>query len=51
MTINTISESNLKGNQPLIFTGRTDAEAEAPTFWPPDAKSQPNGKGPDAGKV
>ena len=28
-----------KGNQPLIFTGRTDAEAEAPILWPPDAKS------------
>ena len=26
-----------KGNQPRIFTGRTDAEA--PIFWPPDAKS------------
>ena len=25
-------------NQPRIFTGRTDAEAEAPKFWPPDAK-------------
>ena len=28
-----------KGNQPWIFTGRTDAEAEAPILWPPDAKS------------
>ena len=28
-----------KGNQSLIFTGRTDAEAEAPMLWPPDAKS------------
>ena len=26
-------------NQPRIFTGRTDAEAEAPKFWPPDAKN------------
>ena len=25
-----------KGNQSLIFTGRTDADAEAPTFWSPD---------------
>ena len=25
-----------KGNQPRIFTGRTDAEAEAPILWPPD---------------
>ena len=24
-----------KGNQPLIFTGRTDADAEAPMLWPP----------------
>ena len=29
---------NLQGDQPRIFTGRTDAEAEAPKFWPPDAK-------------
>ena len=29
-----------KGNQPWIFTGRTDAEAEAPILWPSDAKSQ-----------
>ena len=31
---------NPKGNQPLIFIGRTDAEAEAPILWPPDAKSR-----------
>ena len=29
-----------KGNQPWILTGRTDAEAEAPMLWPPDAKSR-----------
>ena len=29
---------NPKGNKPLIFIGRTDAEAEAPTLWPPDMK-------------
>ena len=29
---------NPKGNQSYIFTGRTDAEAEAPIFWPPDVK-------------
>ena len=40
---------SLKGNQPWIFIGRTDAEAEAPIFWPPDAKSQLIGKDPDAG--
>ena len=39
-----------KGDQPLIFTGRTDAEAEAPRLWPPDSKSQVTGKDPDAGK-
>ena len=30
---------NTKGNQSCIFIRRTDAEAEAPIFWPPDAKS------------
>ena len=39
-----------KGNQPWIFTGRTDAKAEAPILCPPDAKSQLTGKDPDAGK-
>ena len=39
-----------KGNQPWIFIGRTDAEAEAPVVWAPDAKSQLTGKDPDAGK-
>ena len=28
-----------KGNQPWIFIGRADVEAEAPTIWPPDVKS------------
>ena len=41
---------NLKGNQPWIFIGRTDAEAEAPILWPPDVKSWFIGKDPDAGK-
>ena len=41
---------NAKGNQSWIFIGRTDAEAEAPVLWPPDAKSQLIGKDPDAGK-
>ena len=39
-----------KGNQPWIFIGRTDAEAEAPIVWPPDLKSWVTGKDPDAGK-
>ena len=33
-----------------MFLERTDAEAEAPVLWPPDAKSQFIGKDPDAGK-
>ena len=41
---------NPKENQFLIFTGRTDAEAEAPILRPLDVKSQPVGKDPDAGK-
>ena len=39
-----------KGNQPWIFIGRTDVEAEAPILWSPDGKSQLIGKDPDAGK-
>jgi len=34
-----IKPVNPKGNQPSIFTGRTDAEAETPILWPPDVKS------------
>ena len=41
---------NYKGNQSQIFIGRTDAEAEAPILWPPDAKSRLIRKGPGAGK-
>ena len=39
-----------KGNQSWIFIGRTDAEAETPILWPPDAKSWLIGKDPDAGR-
>ena len=39
-----------KGNQPWIFIGRTDAEAEAPILWPPDAKNWFTGKDTDARK-
>ena len=39
-----------KGNQSWIFIGRTDAEAETPILWPPDAKKWLIGKDPDAGK-
>ena len=45
-----IKPVNPKGNQPWIFIGRTDAEAEAPILWPLDVKSQLIGKDPDAGK-
>ena len=38
------------GDQSRIFIGRTDAEAQAPILWPPDAKSQLIGRDPDAGK-
>ena len=41
---------NPKGNQPWIFIGRTDAEAETPILWPPDAKNWLIGKDPDVGK-
>ena len=43
-----IKPLNLKENQSWIFIGRTDAEA--PIFWPPDAKSWLIEKDPDAGK-
>ena len=39
-----------KGNQSWIFIGRTGAKAEAPIFWPSDAKNQLIGKDPNAGK-
>ena len=39
---------NPKGNQSLIFTGRTDTEA--PILWPPDSKSWLIRKDPVAGK-
>ena len=41
---------NHKGNQPWISIGRTDAKAEAPKLWLPDAKSRLIGKDPDVGK-
>ena len=39
-----------KGNQPWIFIGRTDSEAEVLILWPPDVKNWVTGKDPDAGK-
>ena len=45
-----IKPVNYKGNQPWIFIGRTDAEAEAPMLWPPDTKNRLIWKDPDAEK-
>ena len=45
-----IKPVNPKGNQSLIFIGRTDAEMEAPILWSPDVKNWLIGKDPDAGK-
>ena len=45
-----IQPVNPKENQFWIFIGRTDAEAEAPILWPPDAKNWLIWKNPDAGK-
>ena len=45
-----IKPVNSKGNQSWIFIGRTDAEAETPVLWLPDAKNWVIGKDPDAGK-
>ena len=44
-----IKPVNPKGKSILI--GRTDAKAETPIFWPPDAKSWLTGKDPYAGKI
>ena len=45
-----IKPVNPKRNEPWIFIGRTDAEAEAPILWLPDVKNWLIGKDPDAGK-
>ena len=45
-----IQPVNPKGDQFWIFIGRTDAGAETPIIWPPDAKNWLIGKDPDAGK-
>ena len=50
LDIKEIKPVNLKGDKPSIFTGRTDARAEAPVFWSSDAKRWLIGKVPDAGK-
>ena len=45
-----IQSVHSKGNHSWVFIGRTDAEAETPILWPPDAKSWLTGKDPDAGR-
>ena len=45
-----IHPAHLKGDQSWVFIGRTDAEAETPILWPPDAKSRLIGKDPDSGR-
>ena len=45
-----IKPVNPKENLSWIFIGRTDAKAEGPILWPPDAKNWLIGKDPDAGK-
>ena len=45
-----IKQVNPIGNQSWIFIGRSDAEAETPILWPPDAKNWLLGKDPDAVK-
>ena len=45
-----IKPVNPKGDQPWIFIGRNEAEAEAPILQPPNLKNQLTGKDPDAGK-
>ena len=44
-----IKPVNPKRNQPWTFTGRTDAEAEAPILWPPNSKNWLTENDPDAG--
>ena len=46
-----IQPAHPKGDQSWVFFGRTDAEADAPTLWPPDGKSQFIVKDPDAGRI
>ena len=45
-----IKPANLKGSQPWILFARTDAEAETPILWAPDAMSWLTGKDLDARK-
>ena len=49
ITMKALLKGNPKGDQPWVFTGRTDADTEAPILWSSDAKSQLIEKDPDAG--
>ena len=46
-----IQPVNLKGNEPRVLTGRTDAETEAVVLWPYDVKSDSLGKTLMSGKI
>ena len=46
-----IQPVHYKGDQSWMFTGRTDAEAETPTLWPPNAKNWLIWKDPNVGKI
>ena len=50
LSLRIIQTVHPKGDQSWVFFGRTDAKAETPVLWPPDAKSWFIGKDPDAGK-
>ena len=45
-----IQSAHPKGDQSWVFIGRTDAVAETPILWPPDAKSWLIWNDPDTGK-
>ena len=45
-----IQSVHSKGDQSWVFFGRTDAKAETPVLWPPDAKSRLIGKDSDSGR-
>ena len=40
----------IQGDQPWVFFGKNDSEAETPVLWPPHVKSRLIGKDSDAGR-
>ena len=46
-----VKSVNPKGNKSWIFTGRTEAKAETPIFWPPDVKTDSLEKTLKLGKI